>query len=933
MIRQSPPSDADDGEEKSRIKSVSRQVSRFIDDDQVRSDPDKKNNKQKRISGANFGSSSDENENLVKKSRHHVCVEIQEDRKLLSNEDEDQDRTFNSNDVMKKQSSIYRFYQSAKTKGTKSIDTLVSEDSVYLVALGVLMGVFSFAIDFCIVCLRKLHFELFNRAEEINLGLQYFVWVFYTLALVLMSAAICQFVAPQAVGSGIPEMKTILRGVVLKEYLTLKTLVAKFLGLILALGTGLPIGKENESMHSEMLAAACAVGVACTYGAPIGGTVKPFSATNFPYEYPFDPKELFVFALIGLFCGFGGAFFVWLHRKYVKTFLQNPFLKRTLFKCWLTYPVLLVFILASIKCPLGYGHYFAGGLSPRDALSHLFSNFSWFDANATSQNNESLAIMEYWADGRNIFLTLSLYAFNMFWMTAVAITLPIPSGVFIPVFVTGAAFGRIVGETMALFFPDGVRTDGIITKIVPGAYAIVGATAFSGAVTHAISTSVVVVEITGQILYILPTMLAVLIANAVCAKLQPSIYDSIIRLKKLPYIPAIANMSSGIHRVYVHDIMVTNVKFITLESTYSELQDLLIDYPRLKTFPLVDRHSSLILLGSISRTQLVQAMNEQVGEEARRAEAHRRAKEREHCSQQDLQKFAMVKAARSKNVRLAPTSSTAASANEQEAGRKNSRFTIRKVSSHEILTESAVEALKKRRETFGNDTDTGDSLLGGPGVEASSSTYHKFMTTMQAVGNYMNTLPLKFRESLRRHAASNPGPLSQIDLSDEEKAEWEIQCLAEQMKFENIQIDPAPFQLVERTSLYRVHALFWMLGLNRAYVTSLGRLVGVVALRELRTALEKVQPTINCSMENLEPPKRKHNMTKSPTKKNLLTLEKQILNAKKSLDGPASAAAGGQNNHDESPEKKRLFSINPSMCFVPNQSETLQVPRTGKSQK
>lgn len=38
----------------------------------------------------------------------------------------------------------------------------------------------------------------------------------------------------------------------------------------------------------------------------------------------------------------------------------------------------------------------------------------------------------------------------------------------------GAAFGRMVGEAMALIFPYGVRLDGEITKIVPGAYAIVG---------------------------------------------------------------------------------------------------------------------------------------------------------------------------------------------------------------------------------------------------------------------------------------------------------------------------------------------------------------------------------------------------------------------------------------------------------------------------
>jgi len=45
-------------------------------------------------------------------------------------------------------------------------------------------------------------------------------------------------------GSGIPEVKTMIRGVVLKEYLTLRTLVAKVVGLMAALGSGLPVGKE-----------------------------------------------------------------------------------------------------------------------------------------------------------------------------------------------------------------------------------------------------------------------------------------------------------------------------------------------------------------------------------------------------------------------------------------------------------------------------------------------------------------------------------------------------------------------------------------------------------------------------------------------------------------------------------------------------------------
>ena len=38
-------------------------------------------------------------------------------------------------------------------------------------------------------------------------------------------------------------MKTILRGVVLKEYLAPRTLIAKVIGLIATLGSGLPLGK------------------------------------------------------------------------------------------------------------------------------------------------------------------------------------------------------------------------------------------------------------------------------------------------------------------------------------------------------------------------------------------------------------------------------------------------------------------------------------------------------------------------------------------------------------------------------------------------------------------------------------------------------------------------------------------------------------------
>jgi chloride channel 2 len=57
---------------------------------------------------------------------------------------------------------------------------------------------------------------------------------------------------------------------------------------------------------------------------------------------------------------------------------------------------------------------------------------------------------------------------------------------------------------MAGWFPAGVGGNAVI----PGAYAIVGAATFSGAVTHTVSTAVIVFELTGQMGHILPCVVS-----------------------------------------------------------------------------------------------------------------------------------------------------------------------------------------------------------------------------------------------------------------------------------------------------------------------------------------------------------------------------------------------------------------------------------------
>lgn len=46
-------------------------------------------------------------------------------------------------------------------------------------------------------------------------------------------------------------------------------------------------------------------------------------------------------------------------------------------------------------------------------------------------------------------------------------------------------------------------------------------------------------EATGHLAHVLPVVLAVLVANAISQKCQPSFYDGTIIVKKLPYLPRI----------------------------------------------------------------------------------------------------------------------------------------------------------------------------------------------------------------------------------------------------------------------------------------------------------------------------------------------------------------------------------------------------------
>ncbi|XP_061380286.1 chloride channel protein 2 isoform X2 [Danaus plexippus] len=790
----------------------------------------------------------------------------------------------------------------------------LGEDWVFLALLGIIMAVLNFAMDKGIAVCNNARMWMYKDLATSTFS-QYVAWVSLPVCLILFAAGFVHIVAAQSIGSGIPEMKTILRGVHLKEYLTFRAMVSKVIGLTATLGSGLPLGKEGPSVHiasmvatllsklvttfqgiysnesrtSEMLAAACAVGVASCFAAPVGGvlfsievtttyfavrnywrgffaaccsaimfrllsvwsgalpTVKPLFPTSLPQDFPFDPQEFAVFVLLGIVCGLMAALWVFLHRQYVLFMRNTKVLSNFLQKNRFIYPGVMTLVVMSVLFPPGIGKYMAADLGNQEQVLSLFSNFTWSDALTAEQ----AALVDHWrTEDVGHFAVLVIYFFSIFFLSMVSCTLPVPAGIFVPAFKMGAALGRFTGEVMHYFCPLGVAYGGHIQKILPGGYATVGAAAFTGAVTHTVSTIVICIEMTGQVTHLLPIMAAVLSANATAALLQPSCFDSIILIKKLPYLPDLLSSASRMYDICVEDFMVRDVKYIWNRMTFQQLKDLLKENKSIKSFPLVSSPSSPVLLGSIHRWELVRLIEQRAGRARRlqvaalwrrEAEARRRPSRFEvtAASLTDTSKAGLVpppgQLFRPKSILKKTNSFTLtrglSSPSTPSTPQPNVYTTV---TGAETRIRAAFEAIFKRS-TLLPDVEGG---LGEHGLPRSPSINKKVQLPRERV----------------------------CDMSPEDQRAWEMMEMSREIDFDRMltivrhrdmtaeesdhddeddslyvcHIDPAPFQLVERTSLLKVHSLFSTLGVSRAYVTAIGRLIGVVALKELRKAIEDV---------------------------------------------------------------------------------------------
>ena len=226
---------------------------------------------------------------------------------------------------------------------------------------------------------------------------------------------------------------------------------------------------------------------------------------------PYTPAELLVFVGLGVVFGFLAVFFItmvtWmasLKRRYRVLSVEFRY----------TQIVTVALVTALVSYEFSYLR--------NDSASIISDLFEDGDMKIISQYAP---------------LHLLIFAAVRMLLTSVSVLLPIPCGLFTPVFLIGGALGRLVGEVVALFAPNVVR----------GGYAVVGAAAFSGSVTRSLATSMILFELTGQLHHMLPVMLAVLVACAVANVFTESIYDVLLRAKKLPYMPVYSPLMADQH--------------------------------------------------------------------------------------------------------------------------------------------------------------------------------------------------------------------------------------------------------------------------------------------------------------------------------------------------------------------------------------------------
>ncbi|KAK7424975.1 chloride channel [Neonectria magnoliae] len=483
----------------------------------------------------------------------------------------------------------------------------------------------------------------------------YFFFMAFSVLVAYLAALLVQEYAIYAKHSGIPEIKTVLGGFVIQRFLGTWTLVTKSFGLILAVASGMWLGKEgplvhvacccanlfvklfrnindNEARKREVLSAAAASGISVAFGSPIGGVL--FSLEQLSYYFPdktmwqsfvcamtaavvlqaFDPFrsgklvmyqvqysiawhrfELMPYAILGIFGGIYGGLFIKANMAVARWKKANT---------WLPGPIAQVVAVALLTALINYPNFYMK-LQTTELVSNLF-------AECSQVLDDQIGLCKTGAASASTIVLLIFASVVGFFLAVITFGLQIPAGIILPSMAIGALTGRAIGIIMEIwvanhpsFFLFG-SCEPDIPCVTPGTYAIVGAAAALAGVTRmTVSIVVIMFELTGALTYVLPIMIAVMISKWVGdAFSRRGIYESWIHFNEYPFLDnseemIIPDIPAAQIMTRIEDLVVLTATGHTIAS----LSTILEMHPS-RGFPVISDPRDAILLGYISRAEL-----------------------------------------------------------------------------------------------------------------------------------------------------------------------------------------------------------------------------------------------------------------------------------------------------------------------------------------
>lgn len=428
-----------------------------------------------------------------------------------------------------------------------------------------------------------------------------------------LSGFLVETFAPEASGSGIPQVKAALGYI--PSVLNLRVAAVKLISTILALSSGLALGRQGPTVQigaalaaqlsrwvptspeyqRQLIAVGAAAGLAAGFNAPIAGVLFVIE------ELLHDVSSLTLStAILASFIGgvvsriLGGGNLAPSISQLQFTALDIPFfiLLGALIGCF------AVLFNRGVLAGIAWNRrIFELGLRWRIAIAGCVSGVVL--ALLPFDFRDSSGLQQFLASGETAWQeTAGAFAVR-FILTLIACSAETPGGLFAPTLILGAALGSLFGNWHYDLTNSGS----------PAIYALAGMGAFFGAVAKVpITAFVIVFEMTMDFNIVLPLMIVTVIAFVVAEKFIPgSLYTQLLAMNGISLVAD--TPPDGIWlRLRAADIMQQKVETLPIDMTLDQVR-LAFARSHHRGFPVLDRGK---LVGIITETDLVKINERQL---------------------------------------------------------------------------------------------------------------------------------------------------------------------------------------------------------------------------------------------------------------------------------------------------------------------------------